>query len=343
MAPAARSSPPCSRGVFFSSCHGSRGGNGPNIALEPPLGLLFVLGRAKKESLMQRLFTERHGGMKPRISEDLNEPCRRGLLGLVEARISEEWFGLAFPFACQDGLGNAGTDSDKLNGALAAYGVIRPDQQGDTGQKPADGLVFDLIEFSYEHIAEPCAGGNHSFWGHTHYSYNQGVGRTKFEKEVNRLFERNGMAFELKHGQVIRISPTGLQEALAETVFHTGDTALDELLEDARHKFLNRDLKARRESLEKLWDAWERLKTVEPGKDKRVQATALLAKAAIESSFQERLKKEARELTDIGNKFMIRHTETDKIPISESAHIDYLFHRMFSMVRLLLKSSGRGG
>ena len=116
------------------------------------------------------------------------------------------------------------------------------------------------------------------------------------------------------------MAPTGLQEALAETVFHTGDKALNELLEDARHKFLNRDLKVRRESLEKLWDAWERLKTIEPGKDKKVQATALLAKASIETSFQERLKKEARELTDIGNKFMIRHTETDKVPISESAH-----------------------
>ena len=180
-------------------------------------------------------------------------------------------------------------------------------------------------------------------WGHTHYSYNQEAGRTKFEGEVNRLFERNGLAFELKQGQVTRMAPTGLQEALAETVFHTGDKALNELLEDARHKFLNRDLKVRRESLEKLWDAWERLKTIEPGKDKKVQATALLAKASIETSFQERLKKEARELTDIGNKFMIRHTETDKVPISESAHIDYLFQRMFAIIRLLLKSSGRGG
>ena len=74
-----------------------------------------------------------------------------------------------------------------------------------------------------------------------------------------------------------------------------------------------------------------------------MKATALLAKASIEPSFQERLEREARELTDIGNKFMIRHTETDKVPISESTHIDYLFHRMFAIIRLLLKSSGRGG
>ena len=43
-----------------------------------------------------------------------------------------------------------------------------------------------------------------------------------------------------------------------------------------------------------------------------------------------------------GNTFMIRHSETDKIPVVESRQIDYFFHRMFSMIRLLLVASGRG-
>jgi hypothetical protein len=114
-------------------------------------------------------------------------------------------------------------------------------------------------------------------------------------------------------------------------------------LEDARYKFLNRDLAVRRESLERLWDAWERLKTLEPGADKKSQASTLLAKASSEPNFLERLNREAAELTEIGNRFMIRHTETDKTPIEESAQIDYLFQRMFAMIRLLLRSSGRGG
>jgi hypothetical protein len=40
---------------------------------------------------------------------------------------------------------------------------------------------------------------------------------------------------------------------------------------------------------------------------------------------------------------MIRHTEVGKPGIAESVQVDYLFHRMFAMVRLLLKSSNRGG
>src|SRR5580658_7191622 len=72
------------------------------------------------------------------------------------------------------------------------------------------------------------------------------------------------------------------------------------------------------------------------------QATALLDKAATEPNFRDRLETEARELTEIGNRFMIRHTEMDKVPIADSAHVDYLFQRMFALIRLLLKASGRG-
>ena len=210
-------------------------------------------------------------------------------------------------------------------------------------ESPVDHHAFDLLEFAYEYVALPNAYDSHSYWGHSHYTYDREAGRGRFTEDVNRIFERQGLAFEVAHGEVTRMAPTGLQEALAETVFKTGDADLDRFLETAREKFLNKSLDVRKEGLEKLWDAWERLKTVEPGKDKKAQATALLDKASNEPNLRARLEKEAMELTEIGNKFMVRHTETDKIPITESAHVDYLFHRMFAIIRLLLKQSGRGG
>jgi hypothetical protein len=118
---------------------------------------------------------------------------------------------------------------------------------------------------------------------------------------------------------------------------------LDGLLEDARHKFLNRDLKVRKESLERLWDAWERLKTIGPGKDKAAQVQGLLTNAVKEPVLLARIEKEARELTEIGNSFMIRHTETNKVAIEGSANVDYLFHRMFALILLLLRGNGLGG
>jgi hypothetical protein len=263
---------------------------------------------------MRKLFTERHGPAKPRIAEVLDDTTRNGLLTLVSARIGEEWFGLSFPNKCGDGYAYAGTDFDKLCETMKGYGLLWP-VAVDRREPPDDGQIFD---------------------------YDRDSGRENFTYDVNRLFERNGMAFELAHGEVIRTAPAALHEALAESVFMTGDATLDELLEAARQKFLNRSLDVRRESLEKLWDAWERLKTLEPGKDKKASANALLDRAAAEP-LRSRLEQEARELTDIGNTFMIRHTETDKVPVVDSAHVDYLFHRMFSLIRLLLKASGRGG
>ena len=76
-----------------------------------------------------------------------------------------------------------------------------------------------------------------------------------------------------------------------------------------------------------------RLKTIEPVKDKKAQAAALLDRAATEPVLRERLDFEARELTFLGNNLMIRHTEIGKPDIAESAQVDYVFHRMFAMIR----------
>ena len=48
-----------------------------------------------------------------------------------------------------------------------------------------------------------------------HYSYNRDAGRYLFSEDVNRLFERNGIAFELREGEILRVAPAVLQEVLA--------------------------------------------------------------------------------------------------------------------------------
>ena len=133
-----------------------------------------------------------------------------------------------------------------------------------------------------------------------------------------------------------------IREALRSATFMTGDDDLNALLETARAKYLDPDLSIRKESLEKLWDAWERLKTLED-KDKKKGATTLLNKSATEPTFRALLEEDAEKLTAIGNNFRIRHSETTKAPIETSEQVDYLFHRMFALIRLLLKKTHRGG
>ena len=76
---------------------------------------------------------------------------------------------------------------------------------------------------------------------------------------------------EPKDGEIVRLAPAVLQEALAGSIVRRGDSTLDEMLEPVPHKILNRSIDVRRESLEKLWDAWERLKTLEPGRNPAAQ------------------------------------------------------------------------
>ncbi len=290
---------------------------------------------------MRKLFTERMAQPEPRVKEALDGAVQTALLQLVEQKIDDCSFGLAFPAQCPDGTANCGVNTERLKAAMDGFRVIWPrDARTLDDNQPTDPQLFDLLEFAYEHIALPVPGSYHPFFQHHHFGYDQNAGRAHFAAEVNRLFERNGIAYQLHDGQVERLVPTVLQEVLLQPTFNTGDQTLDELLQAAREKFLNRDFTIRREALEKLWDAWERLKSLRDPADKRHSVEMLLDRASAEPNLKSRIDAEARQLTEIGNNFMIRHTEVNKTPITESIHVDYLFHRLFSLIHMLLQAHG---
>ena|SRR2546427_3262407 len=97
------------------------------------------------------------------------------------------------------------------------------------------------------------------------------------------------LAFEMTDaGVVVRNPPEEIRAALLTAKFQTGDQELDRLLESARTKYLNPDPGMRKEGLERLWDAFERLKTVEDGKDKKAKITALIEAAYADADMPER-------------------------------------------------------
>ena len=75
---------------------------------------------------------------------------------------------------------------------------------------------------------------------------------------------------------------------------------------------------------------------------KKAGVADLLDKAAGSKGpkFREMLETEAKQLTEIGNTFQIRHSETTQERPDDAAHVDYLFHRLFSLVYLTLRASG---
>lgn len=117
----------------------------------------------------------------------------------------------------------------------------------------------------------------------------------------------------------------------------TGDSVLDGLLKDAVSKFKDPSPKLRLEASQVLWDAWERLKTLDVSEDKKQSVKLLLDRATTDASMRALLEAEARELTRIGNDFHIRHFEADRTAIERPEHVDYLFHRLFAFIQVLLK------
>lgn len=163
------------------------------------------------------------------------------------------------------------------------------------------------------------------------------AGRASYCADVNRIFARNSLAYELESdGRVKHLLPFVLGEALTRAYFRTGDRTLDVMLEESRTKFSDPDPLIRREALERLFDSWERIKSLaDANKAKSVQL--ILGRAATQPAFREVLEEEARDLTQIGNTHLLRHHETNQTPVIDVDHVDYLYHRLFTMVELVVR------
>jgi hypothetical protein len=266
---------------------------------------------------------------------------RRALTELIHNRINGNWFAEQYPVMCPDGNGVYTTNRYALYGAI--QGVL-PDLEWppDRDETPEQDDLFDLIEFLDRRVSEPSKGQPHPFLRHHELKFDTRAGRREFAEEVNQLLARGRAMYELNPEtmQVTRIGPPEVHAVLADLRPASGDDKLDELLTDARIEYLSRDRKRRQTALQKLWDAFERVKTLEPGADKKAQAEALLAHFNPDQ-WRDQLRGEMETLTKIGNKFQIRHFETDKTPLPDDTTVDYLFARAGSLLILLLRHTGR--
>ena len=287
-------------------------------------------------------FSEREQGELPRDNEEIDNRVWRGIEALVDGRINNGAFGAMYPTLCQDGEGITGSDGDAVWQAIGAE--ISNLLYRAEGRPPQTLDILDLIEFCWRCIAKPIPNGYHPYFKHHHLGFNISEGQNEFRVDINRIFRCNGLVYELKDdGQIERLAPPVLREELASTHFRTSDNDLNVMLETARRNFLRPDEATRREALKDLWDAWERLKTLGSGSDKKSRVVDLLDNTAGSSSsqFRQALEQEAKELTSIGNKFQIRHSETNQERLDRSEHVDYLFHRLFALIHLILRANDR--
>lgn len=128
-------------------------------------------------------------------------------------------------------------------------------------------------------------------------------------------------------------------ELLFDKQVQTEDTQLNNLIKEAKERFFFPNDK--QVALEKLWDAFERIKTYYDSNKK--QSSKKLIENASRGFDEGILSKEFIELTNIGNQFRIRHHETDKLEITDNKHINYLFFRMLTLIDLCLTTINESG
>lgn len=289
-------------------------------------------------------FSDSEGEPRPRSKEDFPKEAWGGIFAYITSCIDRGAFGFKYPENCNDSGRCIPYGTNEGSFWLAVRGDI-PDFPYEIGVTtiPNYLIILDFIEFCFHSIGKPKVLDYHNFLGHHHLAFDQKTGQKEFCEAINQIFSRHEMAYELTpSGTIKRLCPEILRESLSKTLFCSGDHCLDELLESARKKYLSPDLTIRKDALEKLWDAWERIKTLEPPiEDKSKSLAKLIEKTSRNSEFQKLLDNDGRELTLVGNKFHIRHFETTKIPLEGSEHLDYLFSRMFALIHLFLKKTGR--
>ena len=302
---------------------------------------------------MNDYFSDRENGPRARTEQVISPVVWAGLVATVQALINSGAFGLRFPERCPDGQAVCGCDTDALAASVIAEmpGLAWPletmclVEDGFLSQRepfaPDTLLILDFIEFIYASVAKPIPGKHHDFFSHHHLTFDQQSGQEEFRATVNRIFSRNGVAFEmLSTGRIVRVLPPVLGEDLKRAIFRTGDRTLDNMLEECRTKFSDRNPLVRREALERLWDGWERLKSLADPGDKKRSIKIILDATAAEPSLRARLEGEATELNSIGNSHLIRHSEVNQVPVIDVDQVDYLFHRLFAMIQLILRKKG---
>lgn len=300
-------------------------------------------------------YTERHGLRRPVVKTyDISIERYALLLQCCEKYYNNlAW---KYPEQCPDGQGCCGLNYEQFRldlrfeiptlyrddaDCIAAPTTIHNIFDGDHQPEYDQYALLDLIEFFAENVRDVVVGDFHSYWWHHHLTcQNSRNVCAQFRDEINSIFQKTGLLYslntDLQVERIVENSPlTPEVEATIATVKEPGTL---ELLQEAilHHK---RPYPADiRDATEKIWDAFERLKTYYTALKKAKSAEKIVDDmAGRQAPYATLFDTEFKALTKIGNDFRIRHHETDKIEINDIRYYDYFFNRCLSLIALAIQ------
>lgn len=202
--------------------------------------------------------------------------------------------------------------------------------------------LLDLIEFFAQNIEDIS-----ERWNSERYRNYQTIDCLNtsdifndFQEAINGIFAETGLLYELTDEKIIEriVENSPLTTEIENNFAAVDEVGTRELLKDAVALYKTPNPAARQDSVEKIWDALERLKTYYTALDKRRSTEKIVNDmAGGNSNFVDLFNDEFKMLTSIGNKYRIRHHETDKIDITDARYYDYLFNRCLSLIALAIK------
>ena len=199
-------------------------------------------------------------------------------------------------------------------------GKVVMDSTVETLSRTFTPYLMDLIELQYDELTDD--------------------EKSEFLNEINFLFENEGLNFELKEIGIIEVKRVCdvIDDSILHEIQKNKEPVLKELLDLAIQKHKAPDIQSHKEAVEKIWDAFERLKTFYKDLDKKRSSEKIVKTMSNDNDeFYRLFNDEFVALTEIGNKFTIRHYETSKIDIIDSKYYDYLFNRCLSLIALAIQ------
>jgi hypothetical protein len=243
---------------------------------------------------------------------------------------------LLFPSECPDNSQiNCGIDLRKFSNRMSSKilslhfddnGVIeKPTIHNYKSNHDQYGLL-DLIEFIANNCRDIKELDYHKFFNHHHLkTLDSRKVANVFQKDINDIFQDYRLLYKLTNQknknlnlnlEIVRLSEYGtISQEIISKIELVKEKGLRYLLNTAVTKFKLPKPEDRKHAVEKLWDAFERLKT-ELNSNKNNSATKLIkAMSGGNSNFEKLFITEFKTLSDIGNNYTIRHHEIDKINI----------------------------
>ena len=301
-------------------------------------------------------YTERHGMRRP-VAKTYDISIEKYALLLHCCEKYYNNLACKYPAQCPDGHGCCGIDFEQLRLDLqyeiptlyrdyseniavptVHHNVFDSDDEESEYDQYA---LLDLIEFFAENVRDVVVGSFHSYFGHYHLTcQNSRNVCAQFRDEINSIFQKTGLLYELNTNlQVDRIVENSpLTPAVESAIAAVKEAGARELLQEAILLHRSPYPADIRDAVEKLWDAYERLKSYYTTMKKEKSAEKIVNDMAAEQApYVTLFDTEFRALTKIGNDFRIRHHETDKVEITDVRYYDYFFNRCLSLIALAIQ------